>query len=166
MQFLRRQAVVKRSMFDVESYAFMGPAIYAPDGEKYRKLELDDDEDSTFSASIKNGWLAAMQHHFVAAAVPNPEQPYQYNLRVENGQYLLGAVGPSLTVPTGARQALAEKVFVGPKLQSQLEATGPELDRVADYGMLTIISQAAVPALQWVTNLTATGAGRSCWSPC
>ena len=154
LQFLRRQAVVKRSMFDVESYAFMGPAIYAPDGEKYRKLELDDDEDRAFSATIKNGWLAAMQHHFVAAAVPNPEQPYQYSLRVDNGQYLLGAVGPSLAVPAGARQVLSEKLFVGPKLQSQLEATAPELDRVADYGMLTIISKPLFQLLQWVENLT------------
>ena len=154
VQFLRWQPEVKRSMFDVESYAFMGPAIYAPDGEKYRKLELDDDEDRVFSASIKNGWLAAMQHHFVAAAVPNPEQPYQYNLRVENGQYLLGAVGPSLAVPSGARQVLSEKLFVGPKLQAQLEATAPELDRVADYGMLTIISKPLFQLLQWVENLT------------
>ena len=153
LQFLRTQAAVKRSMFDVESYAFMGPAIYAPDGEKYRKLELDDDEDRVFSASIKSGWLAAMQHHFVAAAVPNPAHAYQYSLRVENGQYLLGAVGTSFAVPAGARQVWSEKLFVGPKLQAELETTGPELDRVADYGMLTIIAKPLFLLLQWVHNL-------------
>jgi YidC/Oxa1 family membrane protein insertase len=154
LQFLRQQAVVKRSMFDVESYAFMGPAIYAPDGEKYRRLELDDDEDRVFAEAIKNGWLAAMQHHFVAAAVPTSEQSYRYSLRVDNGQYLLGAVGPSLTVAAGARAAVTESLFVGPKLQGQLEDLHPELDRVADYGMLTIIAKPLFLLLQWVHNLT------------
>jgi YidC/Oxa1 family membrane protein insertase len=141
-------------MFDVESYAFMGPAIYAPDGEKYRRLELDDDEDRVFAEAIKNGWLAAMQHHFVAAAVPTSEQSYRYSLRVDNGQYLLGAVGPSLTVAAGARAAVTESLFVGPKLQGQLEDLHPELDRVADYGMLTIIAKPLFLLLQWVHNLT------------
>jgi YidC/Oxa1 family membrane protein insertase len=153
LQFLRQQVAVKRSMFDVESYSFMGPAVYAPDAEKYHKLKLDDDEDSKYSASIKNGWLAAMQHHFVAAAVPDSAQAYQYSLRVENGQYLLGAVGPSLTVPAGARQAIGETLFVGPKLQAELKKTGPELDRVADYGRLTIIARPLFQLLQWVHRL-------------
>jgi YidC/Oxa1 family membrane protein insertase len=153
LQFLRQQPAVKRSMFDVESYAFMGPAIYAPDGEKYRKLQIDDDEDRAFSESIKNGWLAAMQHHFVAAAVPTTDLAYQYNLRVDNGQYLLGAVGPSLAFAPGARETVAETLFVGPKLQEELEATGPELDRVADYGKLTIIAKPLFLLLQWVHNL-------------
>jgi YidC/Oxa1 family membrane protein insertase len=153
LQFLRKQAVVERSMFDVESYSFMGPAVYAPDAEKYHKLELDDEEDAKYTASIRNGWLAAMQHHFVAAAVPDPSQAYQYSLRVENGQYLLGAVGPSLTVPAGSRQALGETIFVGPKLQAELEKTGPELDRVADYGRLTIIARPLFQLLQWVHGL-------------
>ncbi len=153
VQFLRQQPQVKRSMFDVESYSFMGPAIYDPGGDKYRRLKIDDEEDRAFSASIKNGWLAAMQHHFVAAAVPSSEQAYQYQLRVENGQYLLGAVGPSLAVAEGARQTLSERLFVGPKLQAQLEETGPELDRVADYGRLTLISKPLFLLLQWVHNL-------------
>jgi len=151
MQFLRQQPHVERSMFDVESYAFMGPAIY--DGTKYRKLEIDDEEDRVFSAGIQNGWFAAMQHHFVAAAVPAAQQTYQYRLRAENGQYLLGAVGPSQVVPAGARRTLSETLFVGPKLQAQLETTGPRLELVADYGMLTILSKPLFLVLKWVHGL-------------
>jgi desulfoferrodoxin (superoxide reductase-like protein) len=36
LQFLRQQPHVERSMFNVETYAFMGPAIY--DGKAYRKF--------------------------------------------------------------------------------------------------------------------------------
>jgi YidC/Oxa1 family membrane protein insertase len=42
---------------------------------------------------------------------------------------------------------------VGPKLQGQLEDLHPELDRVADYGMLTIIAKPLFLLLQWVHNL-------------
>jgi YidC/Oxa1 family membrane protein insertase len=151
VQFLRQQPHVERSMFDVETYSFMGPAIY--DGTAYRKLDIEDDEDQLFAASIKDGWLAAMQHHFVAAAVPAAQQSYDYRLRVEKGRYLLGAVGPSQVVPAGARRTLSETVFVGPKLQAELKAIGPELDRVADYGRLTIISRPLFIVLQWVHGM-------------
>ena len=151
LQFLRQQPHVERSMFDVESYAFMGPAIY--DGTSYRKLDIEDEEDRVFAGSIKDGWFAAMQHHFVAATVPAAQQTYQYRLRVDHGQYLLGAVGPSQVVPAGARRTLTETVFVGPKLQAQLETTGPRLELVADYGKLTIISKPLFLVLKWVHGL-------------
>jgi YidC/Oxa1 family membrane protein insertase len=151
LQFLRQQPHVERSMFNVETYAFMGPAIY--DGKAYRKLKIDDEEDRVFAASIKDGWLAAMQHHFVAAAVPAAQQSYDYRLQVKNGQYLLGAVGPPQVVPAGARRTLSETIFAGPKLQAELKAIAPELDRVADYGRLTIISRPLFIVLQWVHGM-------------
>ena len=39
VQFVRHVYSQKRSMFDVESYAYRGPAIY--DGKKYRKLDVE-----------------------------------------------------------------------------------------------------------------------------
>ena len=62
-----------------------------------------------------------MQHHFVAAIVPPAGQPYQYELRVEDMDYLLRAVGPAHAVPAGGSAEFAETLFVGPKLQEQLE---------------------------------------------
>jgi YidC/Oxa1 family membrane protein insertase len=114
VQFLKQQPKTERSMFNVESYAFVGPAIY--DGTKYRKLDIDDDEDRVFEASVTDGWLAGLQHHFVAAAVPAAKQPYQYRLQVHDRQFLLSAVGPTQTVDPGAKATLTETLFVGPKL--------------------------------------------------
>jgi YidC/Oxa1 family membrane protein insertase len=151
VQFLKQQPETERSMFDVESYAFVGPAIY--DGTKYRKLDIEDDDDRVLDATITDGWLAALQHHFVAAAVPAARQPYQYRLQVHDRQFLLGAVGPTQTIEPGAKATLAETLFIGPKLQSQLEATGPELDRTADYGKLTIIARPLFLLLGWVHKL-------------
>ncbi len=68
LQILRQQHKVERSMFNVESYAFSGPAVY--DGTRYRKLKIDDEEDRSLNMTVTDGWLASMQHHFVAAVVP------------------------------------------------------------------------------------------------
>ena len=42
---------------------------------------------------------------------------------------------------TGTTGVLKENVFVGPKLQKQLETLHEELSRVADYGVLTLLSK-------------------------
>ncbi len=138
-QLLRHWEVVKRSMWNVETYAFRGPALY--DGETYRKLDTGNKDDQALSKSITNGWVAALQHHFVAAIVPAAGQPYQYELRVKDRDFLLRVVGPTQSVAPGGSLELTEKLFVGPKLQEQLQATGPELRRTADYGKLTILAQ-------------------------
>ena len=138
-QLLRHSLGNKRSMWDPETYAFRGPAYF--DGEKYRKLDIEDDEDAALSRPVTSGWIAAMQHHFVAATVPAEGQAYQFELRVEDMDYLLRAIGPAHTVPAGGSLELSESLFVGPKLQEQLKTAGPRLELTADYGMLTILSQ-------------------------
>jgi YidC/Oxa1 family membrane protein insertase len=139
VQILRDDIPIERSMFDVESYAFKGPAYY--DGEKYQKLKLDDADDRSLSRDIQGGWVAGMQHHFTTAVVPAADAAYRYALKVDGQQYLLSTAGPLRTVDAGADGTFRETLFVGPKLQAQLEKTGPRLDLVADYGMLTLLAK-------------------------
>jgi YidC/Oxa1 family membrane protein insertase len=138
-QFLRHWEHASRSYFDVETYSFKGPAIF--NGTKQLDLKVENDQDSRFSETVTNGWLASMQHHFVAAIVPTPDQSFNYQLTVRDHQYLLSATGPSAEVAPGATAQFHEKLFVGPKLQSQLAATGPRLDLTADYGKLTVLAK-------------------------
>jgi len=138
-QLLRHWEEQKRSMWNVETYAFRGPAIY--DGESYQKLDVEDEEDQALSRTATDGWVAAMQHHFVAAIVPASGQPYQYELRVKDRDFLLRVVGPSQVVPAGGSLGFGETLFIGPKLQQQLKAAGPKLELTADYGKLTILAQ-------------------------
>jgi YidC/Oxa1 family membrane protein insertase len=93
------------------------------------------------SRAITGGWVASLQHHFVAAIVPPAGEAWQYELRVQDDDYLVRVVGPAHTIAAGGSLALDETLFVGPKLQDQLEAAGPELRRTADYGLLTILAQ-------------------------
>jgi YidC/Oxa1 family membrane protein insertase len=85
---------LERSMFKVESFAFRGPAIYDPDGKKYRRLDIEKTADQQLSLSVKNGWLAGMQHHFVSVVVPDASKPYTYTLLAQGRHYILGALGP------------------------------------------------------------------------
>ncbi len=151
-QILRHWEHASRSYFDVETYSFKGPAVW--DGTKSRDLKVEDAEDKQYSATVTNGWIAALQHHFVAAIVPPPNEAFKIQLEVDNNQYLLSATGPMLTVPAGGQTRFTEKLFVGPKLQSQLAATGPSLERAADYGRLTVIAEPLFALLNQVHRLT------------
>ncbi len=138
-QLLRHSQGNERSMWDPETYSFRGPAYY--DGESYQKLDIDDADDQALSRSITGGWVAALQHHFVAAIVPTPGQNYQYEMRVKDLDFMLRVVGPAQVVPPAGSLEVSETLFVGPKLQDQLKKAGPRLELTADYGFLTILSQ-------------------------
>jgi YidC/Oxa1 family membrane protein insertase len=150
-QILRNDPPTKRSYFNVDSYSFHGPAIW--DG-KYRKLDPTSSEDSHLSIEVRDGWVAALQHHFVSAIVPPRAAPWHFGLSVEGQQYLLSATGPAQTVPPGADAAFSTTLFAGPKLQEQLEATAPGLDRVTDYNRLWFLARPLFLALAFVHRLT------------
>ncbi len=148
VQLARHVYAQDRSMFDVESYAYRGPAIY--DGQKYRKLDIDDKEEGRFAQNVTDGWMATMQHHFVSAAVPPKGEEYNITLGRDGTHALLTQRGPLKSVPAGTIGRFNETIFVGPKLQEQLKEVGPRLELTADYGKLTILSQPLFWLLQKV----------------
>ena len=150
-QFLRHWVHASRSYFDVETYSFKGPTVY--DGTKARDLKVENEADSKFSETATNGWIASLQHHFVSAIVPPAGQPYRFQLQVQDHEYLLSATGPMVQIPAGGKAQFTEKLFIGPKLQAQLAATGPRLDLTADYGLLTVIAHPLFVSLKWVHGL-------------
>jgi YidC/Oxa1 family membrane protein insertase len=150
-QILRNDPPTKRSYFNVDSYSFHGPAIW--DG-KYRKLDPTGSEDSHLSIEVRDGWVAALQHHFVSAIVPPRGVPWHFGLSVQGQQYLLSATGPAQTVAPGADATFSTTLFAGPKLQEQLEATATGLDRVTDYNRLWFLARPLFLALAFVHRLT------------
>jgi YidC/Oxa1 family membrane protein insertase len=156
-RIVRADPPVERSMFKVESYAFRGPATWAPEKDGgdniYRRLKMEKPEDAKFSSTVEGGWLAAMQHHFVAAVIPDPTKKYIYKLNSTDRTYYLDALGPTDTIAPGATGTIKETLFVGPKLQAQLIAVHPELYRVADYGRLTFLSRPLFRLLDFLHSL-------------
>lgn len=147
-QLLRRAAPVKSSMFNPETYAYRGPAIW--DGEKYRKLKVDDEEARKFQQQIKGGWFAAMQHYFVTAIVPPGDEAWSYSLHVNGDDAMLQTQGPARSVAPGTTTKLHQQLYMGPKLHDQLKATAPELERTVDFGRLYIISTPLFHVLRFV----------------
>jgi len=145
----RYSAETERSMFNVDSYSFDGPIIY--DGEKSEKLKRDnliDDGPSEFNS--QQGWIASIQHHFLRAAVSAPGVDFRYDVAVTGDVATSSAIRRSLVaVAPGASETFTTTLFVGPKLQDQLEAIDKSLKLTVDYGWLTIISQ----PLFWLLSL-------------
>ncbi|MGB5336611.1 MAG: membrane protein insertase YidC [Woeseiaceae bacterium] len=131
----------ERSMFDVDSYSFAGPIVY--NGEKSEKLARDDLlEDGKYEFYSERGWFGSIQHHFLSAVVPAPGVDHKYEVAVVGNNSVSSAIGRNLeTVSPGSSKTFATTLFVGPKLQSQLEQIDKSLKLTVDYGWLTIISQ-------------------------
>jgi len=159
LQMQRRHVPIERSMFNVDSYSYVGPVIY--NGEKYEKLDVDDLIEEPLEGIWKNGWLASIQHHFLAAAVPPGEEDFAYSVTSDGQTYLLSAAETQFrTVAPGAEQVFPGKLFIGPKLQSQLKETADSLPLTVDYGILTVLAQ----PLFWVLQKVHSFVGNWGWS--
>jgi YidC/Oxa1 family membrane protein insertase len=149
-QLLRNNEPVVSSYFHPDSYAYKGPAY--DDGHKYEKLKMGKDP-PTLDRQVEGGWLAAMQHHFVAAIVPPVGAPWHYQLTTSGNEYLLAATGPTQQVAPGATVTVHQTLFVGPKLQAQLEQASPRLYLVTDYGKLSFLARPLFWLLDMVHGL-------------
>ena len=148
-QIVRRHIPVERSFTAVDSYSFTGPVLY--DGNEYEKLDIEDliDEPVSHNA-LTGGWLAIIQHHFLAAVVPPTVEPFNYQATARGQDYVVTGVSDIIEIPARGSHEFSLKLFVGPKIQEQLAASGPELELTVDYGMLTILAQPLFWLLQKV----------------
>jgi YidC/Oxa1 family membrane protein insertase len=138
-QMTRLYHPVKRSYTSVDSYSVSGPALF--DGKSFQKPKFDDIAKAPVTQKVTGGWLAAIQHHFVVAAVPPVADEVSYDAKTLGQEFVLSAVGAVKSVSAAAPLDYHFTLFVGPKLQAQLAAAGPQLDRTVDYGRLYLLAQ-------------------------
>ena len=139
-QLLRRSREPERSMFDVATYSFDGPIIY--DGEKSEKLARDDLlRKGPIEYATPDGWVGAIEHHFLSAIVPEANAQHIYRVEVSTDTLIASVVGAKQTVEAGSSHTFTRTLFVGPKLQAQLTELHERLKLTVDYGWLTILSQ-------------------------
>jgi YidC/Oxa1 family membrane protein insertase len=153
-QMVRVHNPPKRSYTSVDSYSFTGPVLY--NGDRMDRLDFKKITDTPITQSVKGGWFAAIQHHFLAAAVPPPGDEVRYNASTRGQQFILSALGPVAESTTAMPLNYTFKLFVGPKLQAQLKAIGKKLDLTVDYGRLRLLAQPMFAVLsfveRWVNN--------------
>jgi YidC/Oxa1 family membrane protein insertase len=122
-------------------YTYTGGAIYSPE-EKYDKISFDDMKESKLNKDVKGGWIAMLQHYFLGAWVPPPEQVEHYYTNVlPGGRYVLGAYTPPVTLSDEQSHTFSTGFVAGPKLQDELEAIAPGLELSVDYGWLTVLAK-------------------------
>ncbi len=124
-------------------------AAYGSTEERYKKYNFDDMAKQNLAVSTKGGWVAMLEHYFVAAWVPADEQDNQLYSRVNRGRGVIGSLGPVAEIAPGGQTLITAKFYAGPKSQDNLAQLANGLDLTVDYGFLWFISQ----PLFWLLTL-------------
>ncbi len=121
---------------------FVGGATYQ-EGSPYTKLDFEDLDDEAYRETVIGGYMAVVQHYFLAAWVPLADQSHTYRARRlgSSGLYLFEFTSPMIAVAPGVTDVIKASVYIGPKDQYRLEEISPGLDLTVDYGFLWWLAQ-------------------------
>jgi YidC/Oxa1 family membrane protein insertase len=120
---------------------YRGGAFSSSD-TRYKKHSFDDMQDEPLNLNTQGGWVAMLQHYFVSAWVPSPDQNNHLYSTVLNNQF--GAVGfkaPMQTIDANSTANIEATLWVGPKIQEKMAEVASHLDLTVDYGWLWFIAQ-------------------------
>jgi YidC/Oxa1 family membrane protein insertase len=135
---------------------FTGPAVFT-DAEKYQKIDFSAiaDNKAKFAKTADNGWLAMVQHYFVAAWVPKEKIQREFYMRKVEGSnvFQTGVIVPVAEIAPGAKGEASVSLYAGPQEQSALKQVAEGLDLVVDYGWLTVVAAPIFWALEAIHKL-------------
>ncbi len=151
-QFLRFGEAPSSNPFGISTFA--GPAVYTEE-KKFQKIGYPDIDKGKleYPQKSKDGWLAMLQHYFVAAWLPkNGVAREFFTKKVEEKLYTAGIVVPVGTIAPGATGTISVPLYVGPQEGDKLAKLAPGLDLTIDYGWLTIIASPLFKVLSYIHN--------------
>ncbi len=122
--------------------SFNGFAVYTEE-KKFQKVQLTDVDKgkADYVKQASDGWLAYVQHYFVAGWLPPAKLAREYTLEKRaDGIYAGRALIAAGSIAPGAVTTLVVPLYAGPQEQNRLAAVAPGFDLVVDYGWLTIIA--------------------------
>jgi YidC/Oxa1 family membrane protein insertase len=141
-------------------HTYTGAVYYGPE-TKYKKETFGEMSKRPLDVSITGGWIAMIQHYFMAAWIPQPEAAQTfYSKVVGNGRYIIGQYSPSVSIPPEGSHTFENRLFVGPKLQDRLDEIAPGLELAVDYGWLTILAK----PIFWLLDLIHALVGNWGWA--
>lgn len=140
-----------KSMF-IRTYT--GGVIYNEE-DKYEKISFEDMEEENLSLDAKGGWLAIIQHYFLAAWIPPADEiNHYYTKALPDQRYIIGSQSEQKEVASGEDKIFTARFFAGPKLQHRLEKIAPGLELTVDYGWLTVVGKPIFWLLEKFHGLT------------
>ena len=132
-----------------ESYftaSYTGPTMYTS-VNNYEKLQFKDIEKLGTADHTKvanDGWIAISQHYFVSAFLPPQNvqrEIYTRKTKDAVNLYEIGTLMPLGIIAPNATKTTEVRLYSGPQDEKKLAEIAPELDRVKDYGMLTVLAK-------------------------
>jgi len=120
-------------------YTYTGPAFYT-DARKFQKAAFKDIQagKADYEKTADNGWVGMVQHHFVAAWLPEAGVKREFYARpLGDGLYAAGVILAKGPLAPGESQTFTVPLYAGPQIQTVLEKLAPGLDLSRDYGWLT-----------------------------
>ncbi len=139
----------ERSWLRLPTYT--GAAYY---DSKYEKLSFDDMLKEPVNKEVKGGWAAMLQHYFFSAWLAEDFETNDfYTNVVENpvgSDYIIGLRSEPARVSPNENTEFKSRLYIGPKLQKQIELIQPSLELTTDYGMFTPLCKPLFWALDFV----------------
>lgn len=131
---------------------YTGPAIYT-EQEKFEKIEFAsiDKGKAKYPQNADNGWIAMLQHYFVAAWLPKDKTPREfYAKKLGEDLYSVGTILPVPKIDSGKTATITVPLYAGPQEQDSLSKLAPGLGLTVDYGWLTVIAVPLFWVLSWL----------------
>lgn len=148
-QFQRAPRDDDESSFFIRT--FTGAAYYSPE-DKYSRVSFDDIVESPLERRVEDGWVAMVDHYFLASWIPPRSDRYTFYTRTldRDGslRYMIGLYSDTERVAAGATGAFSSRVYLGPKEQNRLTEVAEGLNLSVDYGYMTLLAR----PLFWVLN--------------
>lgn len=117
-------------------------AAFGSSEERYKKYNFSDMQKNNLNVSTQAGWVAMLEHYFVAAWIPDQQENNQLYSRITGGNKgVIGTLGPVVDIDPGQSTLISSTFYAGPKIQDKLAELANGLDLTVDYGFLWFISQ-------------------------
>ncbi len=126
---------------------FVGAAIYTDQG-RYEKIKFEEIQSKELLRrkdldSQTKAWVAMLEQFFVGAWLPGERKTWIYSeYDSVNNYYGIGFMTESwVTIAPKASDRFVSTLYVGPKIQKNLEKLAEGLELTVDYGWLTFLSK-------------------------
>jgi YidC/Oxa1 family membrane protein insertase len=149
-------AELKQTMTKVKSNIMMPVyrgGAYSSDEVRYQKYKYSEITEHDLNQVTKGGWVAMLEHYFVAAWLPDPDATNTLYSRKHGDFAHMGYFSPELKIAPGAEGHINAAVWIGPKIQSDMAVAAKHLDLTVDYGWLWFIAQPLFKLLNFLHSI-------------
>ena len=147
----QRPLDARNSFFENSSYT--GVAFNTPD-EPYANTRLRS-VDERIEYFQRGGWVAFIQKYFMAAIL-TPSDRVQALVALppsdESDTYVMGAISREVKA-SEVVSGVGHRIFLGPKVRSDLISRAPDLELTIDMGWFWFLSQPLMMLLSLINNL-------------